>query len=112
MADLALSGGIVVHSNDWSGDGKIYGTMSKTVSAVTSPTRRRVDLYKNARSGQTGRIIATTYSRESDGYYEFSYLKIDPDTSVYDYAVVLLDWPASSIVQESKIARWVRPVAM
>lgn len=112
MADLALSGGIAIHSNDWSGDGKIYGTMSKTVSAVTSPTRRRVDLYKNAKNGQTGRVIATTYSRESDGYYEFPYLKINSDPDVYDYSVVVSDWPSSSIVQESKIARWVRPIPM
>ncbi len=112
MADLVIDGGVATHSNDWSGDGKIHGIVKDTVSSVATVARRRVDLYHNSQHGPTGRIIATTYSRESDGYYEFLNLRIHPDPDVFDFSVVVVDWPLSSSVHESKIARWVRPEPM
>jgi hypothetical protein len=112
MADGVIDGGLVVHSSAWSGEGTIYGYMEKIVDAVAAPTRRRVDLYLNSIYGQTGHIINSTLSRESDGYYEFPYLRIHPNTDVFEFMIVLNDWPPSSEVQESKIARWVRPEPM
>lgn len=112
MADGVVEGGFSGWSSDWSGSGKIFGYMEKTVSEVTSPVRRRVDLYYNSKYGQTGRIIGSTLSRESDGYYEFLHLKINNDPDVFEFSVILSDWPPSSTVQESKIARWVRPEPM
>lgn len=112
MAHGAIGGGLATYSAEWSGVGKIYGYMKKTVSAITSPVRRRVDLYKKSEQGQTGRIIASAITRESDGHYEFLNLRIHGDPEVFEFMVVLSDWPPSSTVQESKIARWVRPEPM
>lgn len=109
---VAIDGGIALHSPDWSGTGRIYGVTKKTIEGVDTIVRRRVDLYFNGQYGKTGKVIASTLSRESDGYYEFINLKINSDPNAYEFSVVVSDWPPSSTVQESEIARWVRPTPM
>jgi hypothetical protein len=110
MADGVIAGGLVIHSNEFSGDGRIYGVIRKDNGVTVAAVKRRVDLYLNSIYGQTGRIIASTFSRESDGYYEFTNLKITD--GVYNYRVVARDWPPGASVQEAKIADWVQPTPM
>lgn len=110
MADGVIAGGLVTHSKDLSGNGKIYGIIRKDNGVTVAAVKRRVDLYKHSIYGQTGKIIASTLSRESDGYFEFLNLRIT--SGVYDYRVVARDWPPGASVQEAKIADWVQPAPM
>lgn len=110
MADGSISGGIVGHSVEMSGKGKIYGVARLDNGTAVVPVRRRVDLYRHSEFGQTEGLVASTISRESDGYYEFLWLGIRP--GAYDYRVVLRDWPPSASAREAKIADWVQPAPM
>ena len=110
MADSSIAGGVVDHSIGWGGEGKIYGVVRYAGESSADPVRRRIDLYGHSDFGQTGVLLRSTFSQSDTGYYEFLWLR--RLEGVYNYRVVLRDWPPSSTVREAKIADWVQPAPM
>lgn len=76
--------GVPIELPSYIGPGKVYGYVLKDAQPADLPAgRRRVRLYRD----QDGMLVSETWSRASDGYYEFT--NLDP---VYRYTTIAYDY--------------------